>query len=289
MSSRPSWQGFLRFNLISVPVKAHNATVSGGGKIGFHLLHKTCKSRIRYKKVCPIHGEVGNDEIVSGYEYAKGEYVIVDADERGELKSEDDKAISVDTFVPSEAIDPVYFSGRSYYLLPDGKVAQKPYAVLCDAMRAEHRYAVARVVFAGRLQTAVVHPCEGVLAMTLLSYKSQLERPGAFAGEIERPAVSAEERKLAETLIETATAEDFDLGQYKDEYAGKLAKLVESKGKRRKRSSAPGGQEPAVINLMDALRQSLNRAQKGGKGKGSRTAPARSHGTAGTPRKRKTG
>src|SRR5438876_4735593 len=125
---RPSWSGFLKFNLISVPVKGYNAAAAGGGKIGFHLLHKKCNSRIRYKKVCPVHGEVENDEIVSGYEYGKGQYVIVDADERGGLKSEDDKSISVDTFVAADAIDPVYFSGRTYYLLPDGKVAQKPYA-----------------------------------------------------------------------------------------------------------------------------------------------------------------
>src|SRR5438105_13839585 len=122
MASRPSWSGFLKFNLISVPVKGYNAATSGGGKIGFHLLHKTCNSRIGYKKVCPIHGEVPNDEIVSGYEYAKGEYVIVGAEEKSGLKSEDDKAISVDTFVPADAIDPVYFSGRSFYLVPDGKV-----------------------------------------------------------------------------------------------------------------------------------------------------------------------
>src|SRR5262245_59972591 len=82
MPARPSWEGFLTFNLISIPVKAYNAAMSGGGKIGFHLLHAKCGERIRYKKVCPVHGEVANDEIVSGYEYAKGEYVTVEAGEK---------------------------------------------------------------------------------------------------------------------------------------------------------------------------------------------------------------
>ncbi|MBV9122008.1 MAG: Ku protein [Planctomycetes bacterium] len=293
MPSRPSWEGFLKFNLISVPVKGYNAAASGGGKIGAHLLHKKCHSRIRYKKVCPVHGEVANDEIVSGYEVSKGQYVLVDADERGELKSEDDKTIAVDAFVRPEVIDPVYFSGRSYYLVPSGKVAQKPYTVLLEALRDEGRYAVAQVVFAGRAQVAVVRPCQGVLAMTLLSYESQVKAPAPFASEVEKPAVSAQERKLAQTLIEAATAEEFDLSRYKDEYTGKLAKLIESKTGKKKRSTGKAGEEPAVINLMDALRQSLTRARKGparppaAPGKGGKKTTSRK--ATRTPRRRKTG
>src|SRR5437764_4790504 len=115
MAAHSSWSGYLKFNLISVPVKGYNAAASGG-KIGFHLLHAKCHQRIRYKKVCPIHGEVSNDEIVSGYEYEKGQYVTVGKDERGELKEKDDKAIAIDTFVAPDAIDPIYFSGRTFYL-----------------------------------------------------------------------------------------------------------------------------------------------------------------------------
>src|SRR2546421_6415295 len=103
MPGRPSWDGFIKFNLISVPVKAYSATVSGGGKIGFHLLHKKCNSRIRYKKVCPIHGEVEKDEIVSAYEYAKGKYVPVDPEELDKLRTENDKAIGIDAFIRPEA------------------------------------------------------------------------------------------------------------------------------------------------------------------------------------------
>jgi DNA end-binding protein Ku len=100
MEARPSWEWHLTFNLVSIPVKAFNAVGAGSGKIGFHLLHKGCNERIRYKKVCPVHGEVSNDEIVSAYEYEKGQYVIVGKDEKGELRERDDKAISIDTFVP---------------------------------------------------------------------------------------------------------------------------------------------------------------------------------------------
>src|SRR5262245_41161886 len=150
MSTRPSWDGFLKFNLISVPVKAYSATVSGGGKIGFHLIHKDCNSRIRYKKVCPIHGEVSNDEIVTAYEQADGQYIIVESDERKNLRLTNDKAMAIDVFFPPGALDPIYFTDRSFYLVPDGEVAQKPYAVLRQAMAKEKRYAIAQLVFSSQ-------------------------------------------------------------------------------------------------------------------------------------------
>ncbi len=273
MAARPSWSGYLKFNLISVPVEGYNAAASGGGKIGFHLLHAGCGERIRYKKVCPVHGEVGNDDIVSGYEVSKGKYVEVPKEERAGVKSEDDKTIAVESFVRPDAVDPMYFSGRTYFLVPDGKVAHKPYGVMLDAMREAGRFALARVVFAGRPQLAVVHPCAGVLAMNLLSYQCELRKPESLAGKVGSGEATAEERRLAATLIEAATADGFDPEQYQDEYTGRLARLVEGKAKRAKRSPSSRGDEPAVINLMDALRQSLQKT-KGGRAGAKRAGPA---------------
>lgn len=272
MAARPSWDGFLNFNLISVPVKAYSAAASGGGKIGFHLIHKGCNSRIRYKKVCPIHGEVSNEEVVSAYEHAKGQYIVVDADERKGLRIENAKAIAIDVFVPPDVLDPIFFTERTYFLVPDGKVAQKPYVVLREAMQQDNRYAIAQVVFAGQGRVAVVRPFEQVLAMTLLSYAAQIKDPSSFAGEISQEEVSAEERKLAATLIEAATTKHFDLARYKDEYTAKLVKLLEAKGKGKKVVRSPDVEEPAVINLVDALRQSLKQAQHNPGKKGSKKA-----------------
>jgi DNA end-binding protein Ku len=289
MAARPSWSGYLKFNLISVPVKGYNAATSGG-KIGFHLLHAKCHERIQYKKVCPVHGEVSNDEIVSGYEVSKGQYVVVDKDERAGAKIEDDKTISVDTFVHPDALDPNCFSGRSYFLVPDGKVAQKPYGVMLEAMRERGRYAIAQVVFAGRAQLAAVHPAGHVLAMTLLSYESELKKPEAFEDEVSETAASAEEHKLAESLIDASTSEQFDLGRYKDEYNGKLSKLVEGKAKHTKKMvGAPDREEPAVINLMDALRQSLERTQKGQRKTPAKKSTAHGAKKAASQPRRKTG
>jgi DNA end-binding protein Ku len=261
MASRPSWEGVLAFNLISIPVKAYNA-IGAGGKIGFHLLHAKCNQRIRYKKVCPIHGEVSNDEIISGYEIAKGDYVTVKREERGELRDKDDKALAIDTFVASDAIDPVYYSGRTFYLVPSGVPAQKPYAVLMEAMAGHDRYAVARVVLSGRGQIAVIRPFGKVLGMTLLNFEDQVKSPAPFEGEVGAAAVSTEERKLAERLLESATS-DFDLTRYRDNYAEKLAKLIESKARRKGRRAAPAAGAEGVTDLMDALRKSLNQQQHG--------------------------
>jgi DNA end-binding protein Ku len=285
MAARPSWEGFLTFNLVSVPVKAFNAAAPGGGKIGFHLLHAKCGQRIRYKKVCPVHGEVANEEIVSGYEYAKGEYAVVPAGEKAKLKAKDDKAIDIDTFVPPAAIDPIYFSGRTYYLVPANPAAQKPYGLLMAAMAGRDRHAVARVVFSGRAQVAVVRPFGGVLVMTLLNFEAQVKPPAEFAGEVTAPAASAEERRLAAALMDSATTGEFDLARYKDDYAAKLAKLIEKKshgaGRKAQAAGEPNGH---ALDLMDALRQSLSR--QAGR---ARRRPARRAAAAAAPRRRKPG
>jgi DNA end-binding protein Ku len=279
MALRSSWEGFLKLNLLSVPVKAYSAGVIGRGKIGFHQIHAGCGERIRHKKVCPIHGEVTNDQIVPGYEYAKGQYVIVEPGEMDKLRTENDKAINIDVFIRPEDLDPVYYSGRTYYLTPDGKVGEKPYAVLQRVMGEVNRYALARVVFSGREQLALLRPVEGLLVMTLLNYDDQVRKPAAFQDEVPDTEPSAKERQLAEALVDASTAEDFDYSRYEDEYEAKLAQLIEAKAKGQKIVAPRHQEEPAVINLMDALRRSLHQTRNG----------ARKRKPAGRRRGRKTG
>jgi DNA end-binding protein Ku len=290
MPARPSWEGFITFNLISIPVKAYSASVSGGGKIGFHLLHAKCGERIRYKKVCPVHGEVGNEDIVSGYEYAKGEYVTVEASEKAKLKNQDDKAIAIDTFVEPAAIDPIYYSGRTYYLVPNGPAAQKPYAVLLEAMQGHDRHAIAQVVFSGKGQVAVVRPFAGLLVMTLLNFESQVKQPKAFADEVANPGVSGEEQRLAASLLESATTGEFELARYKDDYAAKLAKLIEKKSHGASRKVRADERPRPVMDLMEALRKSLSQQKRRAgrtRVKHRRSGPAR-RGRTGRSRRRVT-
>jgi DNA end-binding protein Ku len=263
MALRSNWEEFLRLSLISVPVRAYNAAAPGRGKIGFHLLHKGCNSRIRYQKVCPVHGEVTKDEIVSGYEYAKGQYIIIDPKELEKLRTETDKAISIDTFLEPDALDPIYYTERSYYLVPAGKAGQKPFAMLQKIMADQKRYAIAQVVFAGREQLVVVRPLDKLLLMTMLQYADQVKKPAAFADEAPDVTISGKEMELAENLVAASTTADFDLGRYEDTYTSKLRALIEAKAAGRKIVAPAAEEEPQIINLMDALRRSLDRAQKG--------------------------
>src|SRR6185503_14317799 len=127
---RASWKGNLTFGLVSFPVQAFNARNAEQSDVHFHQLHAECHRRIRYAKMCPVHGEVTNDEIISGYEYAKGKYVEIEPEELDVLRTQTERSLTIDAFVEPDAIDPIYFDGRMYYLAPDGPVAEEPYAVI---------------------------------------------------------------------------------------------------------------------------------------------------------------
>jgi DNA end-binding protein Ku len=264
MAPRSTWKGFLKLSLVSVPVKAYTATVTGGGEIHLNQLHAECNSRIQYKKNCPIHGEVSNDEIVSGYEYSKGQYVVVNPDELEKLRTEDDKAIKIDAFISPDQLDPMYHSGRTYYLIPDGPVAQKPYAVIHQGMVEKNRQGVAQVVLHGKEQLVLVRPIDGVIGMTVLAHDAQITKPSAFEDEVPKVQTNDDELKLAKTLIDASTPKKFDLAKYKDVYTEKLSKLIEAKVAGEELVAAPVQEQAQIINLMDALKQSVAMAQGDG-------------------------
>jgi DNA end-binding protein Ku len=274
MPARSSWKGYLKISLVSVPVKAYTATSSDGGRIALNQLHEECHSRIRYQKVCPIHGEVGNDEIVSGFEYAKGQYVVIDPEELDKLRTESDRSINVDAFVHADAIDPIYLSGKTYYLVPEGPVGQKPYALIRQCMADENVHAVAQVVISGREQLVLLRPAEDLIAMSVLSYEGQVKKPSAFEDELVETETSDRELKLTRQLIEALVEEKFDIGRYSDTYTEKLAKVIEAKVAGKELVSPPPEEEPQVINLMQALKESVQRIQTPRKKKPSRKMAA---------------
>jgi DNA end-binding protein Ku len=261
MTARPSWDGYLRLSLISVPVKAYTAASKNASKVGFNLLHKTCHNRIRYQKVCPVHGEVDAREIVSGYEYAKGKYVVVDDAEKSGLKLDNDKSIEIEGFIAESKVDPLYYSGRSYYLLPNGAPAKRPYAVLEEVMRDQELFGVAETVLYGREHLAMVRSLDGLLVLSLMSYLADVKSPDEFRDELTAPKISAEERRLARTLIDASTRDDLDLSRFEDDSAVRLQKLIGAKVKSKRTVEASSQEEPKVINLMDALKKSLSRAR----------------------------
>ena len=260
MPPRSSWKGFLRLSLVSVPVKAYTAN-STGGEIHLNQLHAACHNRVRYQKTCPEHGELKSDEIVSGYEHAKGQYVIVDTKELEKLRTESDKCIDIDGFLDPGAIDALYHAGKTYYLVPDGAVGQKPYALLREVMKSDGLVAVAQVVLSGREQLVMLRPLDELLVMTVLNYGTKVKQPDSFHDEITETSIGKEELTLTRTLVDASKLEDFDYSRYKDVYVQKLTQLIETKVAGEEVVAVPDPEAPKILNLMDALKQSVAQAQ----------------------------
>jgi DNA end-binding protein Ku len=262
MSARSTWKGYLKLSLVSVPVKAYSAT-RAAGNVPLHQLHAKCHSRIKYKKVCPVHGEVPKEEIVSGYEYAKGQYVVIEPGELARLRARGEREITIDAIVPPSAIDPLYYTDKSYYLVPDGAVGQKPYALLHHALEDDRHFAVARGVLFGREELVLVRPVDGLLALTALKFEAEVTHADTFAEELAAPELSRQELDLTRTLLQAFEKKKLSLAAYKDSYLEKLTELVEAKVEGKELVTPPPSEEPQVINLMDALKQSLAKTKRG--------------------------
>ncbi len=261
MPPRSRWKGFLKLSLISVPVKAYSASASGTS-IRLNQLHQGCHSQVKYRKVCPIHGELENDAVVSGYEYSKGQYVEIDPEELQKLRTRSEKAITIDGFLQPNDIDSVYYGPKTYYLVADGPVGEKPYRLLHEAMVERGVYAVAQVVLSRKERLVLLRPYGRLLTMTTLYLTHEVKMPESFEDEVVLDrALSDDELGLAKRLIEAWTMKDFDLRRYKDAYREKLTELIEAKVEGKEIFRVPIPEEPEVLNLMEALKESVKRAQ----------------------------
>lgn len=250
---RATWSGLLQFRLLAVPVKAYTAVSTTEG-IHFNQLHADCGQRIRYEKRCPVHGPVDSAAIQRGYQYAPGQYVVVEPAELEKLRPAKDRGLILEQFVDPHQIDPVFFSGRSLYLLPEGPPAQHPYDVLCDAMRQGSKQALGRIVLSGSRQLVLVRPGDRWLTMHILHYPAQVR---AAPGEQPRftAAPTSEELQLATMLIDSAS-KPIDWRAYRDESTEELTALIEAKIAGRP-LTAPAEQPAVVLSLLEALKQSV--------------------------------
>lgn len=263
MAARSTWKGYLKLSLVSVPVKAYSTSSGDGAPIRLNQLHAECKSRIKNVKTCPIHGQVPNDQIVSGYEFAKDQYVVINLDELSKLRSEDEKSITIREFVKPDALDPIYWNGSTLYLMPDGPIGQRPYALLHAGMIERNRYAIAQVVWHGKEHVVLIRPMGQLLAMCVLSYAHEISSPSILEPELVQTEMVAEEVKLVHMLIDAATPAEFDFTKYKDVYTAKLTELIETKVAGKEIVAAPAQEHTHVINLMDALKQSIAKLHEG--------------------------
>ena len=260
MAAHASWKGFLKLSLVSVPVKAYTAT-STSSDISLHQLHAKTLTRIQYKKFAPEVGEVSSEEIVKGYEYDKGQYVIIEEDEIDKLRTESDKSIRIDGFIKPEELSSIYMGGKTYYLTPDGPVGQKPYNLLLKGMLANGVAAIAEVVISQKEQVVMLREIDGLLAMTVLNRVDEVKASTAFKDEVTDTPVTEAETSLTDTLIKASMIKEFNFSRYKDVYKEKLTKLIQMKIEGQEVVQVRDPEEPKIINLMDALKRSVAEAQ----------------------------
>lgn len=258
MAPRSSWKGYLRLSLLSIPVKAYTAVSTSGDDIQLHQLHRGCHQRIRYQKHCPVHGEVAPADIVSGYESAAGQYVVVDPDELDALRTASDKSIRFDTFIRCETLDPVYHSGRTYYLVPDGPIGQRAYSLLRRCLDGQRMQGLAQIVLSGREQLVLLRPVGRLLAMTVLNYEAQVKAAALFEDEVADAELTPQEIELGNSLLGSLSREEFDFAQYEDGYRQRLARLIEAKLQGQPPVAVtPPEEPPATPDLLEALQSSL--------------------------------
>ena len=256
---RAIWKGAVSFGLVSVPVKLYSATESHD--ISFRQVHAKDGGRVKYQRVCSIDGEeVAYADIAKGYETENGQMVVLDDDDLAELPASSSREISVEKFVPSDQIDPMWLE-KSYYLEPD-KAAAKPYALLREALKEADRVAVVTVSIRTRMTTAVLRVRDDVIVMQTMLWPDEVRKadfPGLGATE---HAAKPNELKMAKLLVDTL-AGDYDPDEYEDDYQKAVEALVQAKleGGEVKAPEAPKKSTGEVVDLLAALQRSVDAAK----------------------------
>jgi DNA end-binding protein Ku len=256
---RPLWSGVISFGLINIPIKLYSGTA--GTKIEFNLLHKKDYSPIRYAKVCRKDGkELSQEDIVKGYEYKDGDYVVLTNDDLKLVNLERSQAIDVLGFVKEEEIDPIYFE-KPYYLEPD-KGADKAYTVLREALKKSKKVGVAKFVIHSREHLGIIKPHEKIIILEQMRYEDQL----AAWEKLNIPTTESmrtKELTMATSFIDHLT-ENFDPGDYEDRFHEKLMKLIKQKlkGSTIKVAKPEEAAPTKSADLMMMLKESLEKAKQ---------------------------
>ena len=264
MAPRAYWKGYLKLSLVSCPIAMYPAT-SEREKISFHQLHKQTGSRIRYKKVDADSGkEVENADIVKGYEVSKGEYIEIEPEELEAVEIESKRIIDIDQFVPKDDIDELYIN-NPYYIVPDGEVGQQAFAVIREAIRKEGMVALGKVVLTSREHIIALEARDKGMMGVTLRYPYEVRSQQDYFDDIEDEKVPKDMLDLAMHIVETKKGK-FAPEKFEDRYEDALKALIKKKQKAEK-IERPTERAPAnVVNLMEALRQSV----KDGGGSGGR-------------------
>jgi DNA end-binding protein Ku len=259
MAGRAYWKGYLKLSLVSCPVKLYSATASAASRVSFNMIHKDTRNRVSQKYYDAELGEVDRADLVKGYQFEKDKYVIVTPEELESIEIESSKTISIDGFVDASEIDPLYLDSP-YFLAPDGPVAEETYAVILEAMKQTGKVAIARIVLSGRERLVTIQPKgEGFLLTTLRAAKEVRDAAETF--DKLNIKISDDMLAMARQIIEQKSIH-FDPAAFEDHYEQALLTLVRSKiaGGEPVITKAP--ERGNVINLMDALKRSIEEERR---------------------------
>ena len=255
MAARPTWKGYLKISLVNIPVKVFPAT-DASATISFNQLHVECQTRIQQKRWCPTcMKDVPNTDIVKGFEFEKGRWVVMNDEDVDKVRVDSTRVINLEKFTDDVEIDPIYLD-KPYYLAPDGPVAKEAFAVIREGMKG--KAGIGKVALYGREYLIKVQPRERGLVMYTLRHASEIRSMDAIDELADMPeVVKPAEVALAQQVIGTFEG-SIDFSDYRDDYQEGLREIIDAKIAGRE-FVAQEVQEPAkVVNLMDALRRSLD-------------------------------
>ncbi len=263
---RTTWNGSISFGLVSIPVGLAPATkpAARASDVSFRMLHRECGTPIKQKRFCPVHErDLGPDEIVKGWEVAKGQFVIVEDEEIEALQNSDDsRSIEISRFVDASEVDPIYFD-RTYFLVPAQETAaRRPYVLLLNAMNESGMAALGRFVQQGREKLCLIRPKGDALALETLFLSADVYSQAEIEEAVEETSVKAPELALAQQVIESLAGE-FDASALQSDYRRDLKALLEAKLAGEEIAVAPeqAEEEAPTVDLMEALRRSVEEAK----------------------------
>src|SRR5690348_15013227 len=284
---RSMWKGVVSFGMVSIPIRLYNATESTA-KVSFRQLCPEHNSPISYKRWCPEGDhEVAYSDIKRGYEAGKDRYVLIDDKDLENLPLPTAHAIDIEEFVPADDIEPGLYYDNAYYVEPE-ELGKKPYHLLKRALEATGRMAIAKIALRDKEHLAALHPNGKGLIMNTLHWPDEIRSTEGLKGLEGEIKINPKELEMAKALIESL-AESFDPSRYKDEYREAVMKVVNAKMEGQV-IEAPEAPQPAkVMDLMEALRQSVEQAkkQRSGREKPAAEAAGRAQGAQEAKRRRK--
>jgi DNA end-binding protein Ku len=255
MAARPTWKGYLKISLVNIPIRVFPATDSAS-TISFNQLHAECQTRIQQKRWCPrCEREVPLSEVAKGYEFEKGRYVVVTEDDISKVRPASTRVIDLVQFTDAAQLDPIYFE-RPYYLAPDNDVAGEAFAVMRDGMAG--KVGIGKLALYGREYLVAVQPRERGLVMYTMRQAAEV-RAMSQIDELGRlpEKIKAQESRLARQVIETFER-PLDLTTYRDDYQSELRRIIDAKVAGQEVTATPEEAPSNVVDLMEALRRSLD-------------------------------